>query len=353
MTLRICFAISSFGQGGAQKQCVALMNVLSSRPDIIVQLIHFEGGINFDALVQDRVEILRINTKSQYDPCNIFRLVAALKRLQPDILFSWLHASDVFSAFSRLVRPKMRWMIAERDSHYPDNWRYNLRAYLGRFAAHIVPNSEKGADYWTHRGVPKNKVTVVSNINLATGSQNVSKPTSATRKIIYAGRIEPQKNVLNLAAAFVEAAKALDAPFKIIGDGTLRGELSDVVKNAAVGNIEMCAYDANIFALYGQNPIYVSLSRHEGTPNAIIENIAFGNIIVASRIPEHIGLLGPDYPYYVGVDDDPADIASVIKSAYETQGTQALSFARSQISQLTSEAVGTAYLNIFRKVAVR
>lgn len=353
MTIRVCFAISSFGQGGAQKQCVALMNALSGCPNIKIQLIHFEGGINFDALVQDRVEIVRIRTKTQYDPRNIFRLAIAIRRLQPDILFSWLQACDVFSAFSRLALPRMRWILAERDSHYPNNWRYNLRTHLGRFADQIVPNSEKGANYWLQRGMPKNKVTLAPNINLATGTEDVSVFTNAPRSIIYAGRIEPQKNVLKLAAAFVEAAKTLDAPFKIIGDGTLRDGLGEIMQNAASDNIEVSAYDADIFGLYRQDPIYVSLSRHEGTPNAIIENIAFNNIIVASRIPEHIGLLGPDYPYYVGVDDDPVEIAHVIKSAYIDRDTKVLSFARAKIAQLSSEAVSAVYLDIFRKIISR
>lgn len=353
MTLRICFAISSFGQGGAQKQCVALMNALSSHPDLKIQLIHFEEGTNFDALVQDRIEIIRIQTKSQYDPRNILRMAIAIRRLRPNILFSWLHACDVFAAFARLVLPRMRWILAERDSHYPDNWRYNLRARLGCFADQIVPNSEKGANYWIQRGVPKNKVTVMPNINLAIEIQNVSEAIKTPRAIIYAGRIEPQKNVLNLVAAFVEAAKTLDAPFKIIGDGTLYDELKKTVQKAGLHSIEVSSYDANIFGQYRKNPIYVSLSRHEGTPNAILENIAFDNIIVASRIPEHTRLLGPDYPYYVNVDDDPAEIARVIKSAYETQNTEALSFARAQISRLTSESVGAAYLNIFKQVSAQ
>ena len=81
----------------------------------------------------------------------------------------------------------------------------------------ILPNSEAEADQLVHLfGVNRSKIRVIPNgVELRPSDPN-SFPELVNRTdfILYAGRIEPRKNVLSLA----KAARAVDLPLVVIGD---------------------------------------------------------------------------------------------------------------------------------------
>ncbi len=353
--MRLCFAISSFGQGGAQKQCVALMNALALDPDIEVQLIYFQEGENFAALRQDRIRAVRLSGGSVYDPRNIFRMARRLRELQPDVVCSWLHGSDVLAALSTLLLGAtgrhVPWVMTERDSHYPSNWRYRLRRRLARRARRILCNSEAGRRYWRANGIEAAALHVVPNINLAAGLTANSAGTSE-REVVFAGRLEPQKNVRRLAQAFAIAAQGSPARFRILGDGSEREAVSEIVEQAGgAGRVDLEAHQPDILPIYQRDPVYVTLSRHEGTPNALIENISLGNLIVASRIVGHVALLGPEYPFYVAPDAAPSEVARVIGEALAVEHRSPMAFAQAKVAAFTAVAVADCYKRHFMEVA--
>ncbi len=60
--------------------------------------------------------------------------------------------------------------------------------------------------------------------------------------------------------------------------------------------------------------LLTSTSILEGGPNVVSEAIALGTPVIASEIPGHTGLLGPDYPGYFPVEDD-ARLAELLRRA--------------------------------------
>ena len=97
----------------------------------------------------------------------------------------------------------------------------------------------------------------------------------------------------------------------------------------------------------------VSLSKHEGQPNALLEAVAASVPIVASAIPEHVELLGPSYPLFVEDLDYPDGCVHVLSKLLKgpgLQGKEVLSYVRGRMANMAAEQVCGSYERILREV---
>lgn len=345
--LRVCFLIQAMSDGGAQKQCIYLLNELQKRNDIELHLIYFFSGIHDHLLETANLAVHRLEIGSNYNPLNIVQLLKLLKQIQPDILVSWLHACDAYSFFVKRSIPRMRWLMTERDSSYPPDPRYWLRRQLGIYADAIIANSEKGKAYWQDAGA-NCPCFVVPNIVKATPI-----PGSRAQSAIYVGRLEQQKNVTTVVRSFcVLARRRSELKFFILGEGSLRPELEAIVRAADLERrIDFLGFQQNVLPHLSRAGVVVSLSHHEGLPNAMLESVAAGTLVVASDIPEHRELLGPDYPFYVVDRNSPEASAAVIDSALQSKNYDVLGFSKARISKMEPQTISETYMSIFRSIA--
>lgn len=347
---KVCFFIPSFGGGGAERQCVYLVNALSLRPDFEVCVVYFHKGVNFD-LLESRVEKIQVETKSNYDPRNLFRVKQIFVREQPEIVFSWLHASDVYAWGAHALGGRFKWIMAERDSWYPNDPRFLLRRLVGSKADMIISNSIQGDLYWAERGVPKGRRAVVQNI--LADDWFVEADEIVNRDFIcYAGRLEHQKNVLVLVEAFLQLAnRRSDAKCIVVGQGSLKDSLAKLIADAATGSVSLRSYQPRIRDTFDRTAVFVNLSHHEGKPNTVIENLALGNRVVLSRIPEHIELVGPEYAFLVDTDASSEAIACTLERALDTPvSCHEKQHNRARLQTMRVEHVVDSYIDIFNKV---
>jgi len=96
----------------------------------------------------------------------------------------------------------------------------------------------------------------------------------------YVGRLEPKKNVINLAKAF----EGLDLELEIVGEGSLREELEATAKNARL-NLLLRGQMANsmLAKFYQSLSFYVQPSHLEHHPKTLIEAMACGLPVIASN----------------------------------------------------------------------
>lgn len=353
--LRVCFLIAGFGEGGAQKQCIYLLNELRSRADADIHLIYFYEGVNFSFLNVDGISLWRLPEGSFYNPRNILRIMRVVRQVCPDVIFSWLQSSDVYAYFVRFFcGRKLRWVLAERDSAYPDDWRFRLRRSLGLKADLIIANSKKGVTYWLENGAPEGRVSYVPNIVAVDGKGGCSGRSVGTRKrVIFAGRMERQKNVLAIAEAFCRLSlEYTDVDFMLIGNGGLVEEVRSVVNDCK--NVIQLPFQKNIIDFYKEALVFVNVSLHEGMPNTVMENIALGNRVVVSKIDEHVALLGPGYKYYVSDLCCVDEIAQIVRDALQSHRVEDdYVFAKSVMAGMTGVGVSSKYMELFRQLALK
>lgn len=101
------------------------------------------------------------------------------------------------------------------------------------------------------------------------------------------GRLVPIKNHKMLLRSACNMTRSIGDKIKfiIIGDGELKRELQSYVKKMALENtVEFKGWIKDLACIYKDLDIVVLTSLNEGTPVAIIEGMAAGRPVVASRI---------------------------------------------------------------------
>lgn len=347
--LRLCVLIPGFSDGGAQKQCIFLLNALQECDDVELTLIRFRDGVHDPLLRRERIAIHTLPYSSNADPRLPLAIAAILRRSRAQILLTWLISCDLHGFFVRACAGNgVRWVMTERNSRHPKGLRFRLRYQLGRFADAVISNSPAGDAAWARLARPERRFVVP---NIVLPALTASEHHGA---VLFAGRLEPAKNPIAAAAAFLHlAARRADLHFQIVGQGSLSETLRRMIAGSPqAGRIVMTGFRDDLPVHLAGAKALVSLSHHEGLPNVLLEAAMAGIPIVASAIPEHVALLGAHYPYLVAPDAPPAAIAAMIETAIDDPApADALAPARQAMTAMAPEAIAARYMAIFAQVA--
>ena len=347
--LRLAVFIPSFADGGAQRQCIILLNEWARRDDIEPILIRTDGGVHDDLLDAERLDVYDVPVRSNYDPTIIPRVATILRRRRSQVLFSWLQASDVPSYFVRAITPGVKWVLAERNSQHPDDWRFRLRGRLGRSADAIIANSEPGLRYWD-RFEPRGKRFVVPNAVDHPKAVQGAGDDALRADLLHVGRLEAQKNIPLLLDAFAAVCALRPATtLTIVGDGSQRAQLEAQTHEYGVSaNVRFVGFQRDVSKYYAHSRALVSLSRHEGMPNVLAEAVVSGLPVVVSDIPEHRNIVGQGYPRAVPLSSGAAEIASHLLAVLdENRFPPSLEFARASLRNSTPARVADEYVKRF------
>ncbi len=353
--MKVCFFIPSLGDGGAQRQCIALLNQLQLQHNVDLHLILLGTGVHDDSLDTSRVRVHRTQVRNFASPFAFAFVIRTLLRVRPDVLISWLHPADIWAyAATRLVRG-VPWVITERGSVYPNTVVFNLRKRLGRRAALVVPNSIAGESLWRSLA-PRGRVQMIPNMTIHPTSTTVAFDRSKSTDCLYVGRLEAEKNIVGATGAFAEfAAIQEDARLLIAGEGSEAAEVSRIASALRIRErVDMLGFRRDVPSLMSRARVFISLSHHEGMPNGVMEAIAADLPAVVSDLPEHRALLGDSYPFYVDTGASDEIAAQVIRRAWDQAGRNSddiFAFAKAALAKMTPNSVTEQYLRAFARVA--
>ena len=352
--LRVCFFIPDFGYGGAQKQCILLLNELQQRDDVELTLIRFRPGAQDHLLDTSNLNNVYLGARSNFDVRAVVKAARVISRSGSDVLISWVRVCDVYSYFVRLLRPRTKWVMTQRNSRHADSWLFRLRDFLGRRADAIAANSPGGVQWWEDRRA-RGRVYLVDNVAAPPRAVSALDERNA-RSVLYVGRMEAQKNVLTMIQAFVRVAQRQpDVTIWVCGDGAQRAEMEKIVADSGVAErFEFLGFRTDATEWMSRAKVLVSLSEHEGMPNVLMEGVQADCVIVASGIREHVDFLGAEYPHiiqnYYDIDES---TAAVVKALSAPSAPDDLAFARRHLARMAPAAVAAEYMSIFRDVTTR
>lgn len=104
--------------------------------------------------------------------------------------------------------------------------------------------------------------------------------------VIAVGRLEPQKDFALLIRAFAKARDVMPCRLMILGDGSEREMLADLVHEAHLeGDVQMPGFAPNPHAFMARAALLVLSSRFESLANVVIEAMALGTPVVATDCP--------------------------------------------------------------------
>jgi glycosyltransferase involved in cell wall biosynthesis len=356
---RLMVVRPTLGQGGADRVTVTLLQHLDRNQfDSSLTLMRREGELLGE--VPEDVQIFSLNASRLWNAC--IPLSRLFKDEKPDIVFSTCSGANIPIAIAHLFTPgSRRLVLSERNVLFhggatPKRITLNLlKAFLYRKADHITVVSEGvKRDLVAKLRVPSDKITVVHNpidfeeLRLKAG-EPVSLPwfSEDIPIILGTGRFVREKDFKTLVRAFHKLRSRREARLVILGDGPLRRRLEkQIIRLSLQDDVLLPGYDSNPFRYMARAAVFVLSSRAEGLPNVLLQSMACGTPVVATRChsgPEEIinsgrdGILVP-----VGDSEGIAEAVQSILDSPELRNTL-VSNARDSMQRFGAEVIIERY----------
>jgi len=172
----------------------------------------------------------------------------------------------------------------------PGGWVARLyEATVGRWILKnsdlVVAVSESVREHGRGLGVPDDKIVTISNaVNIPPIS--VSDRMKDARRVVFVGRLIANKG----PHLFVEAAGRVlpffdNVQFDLIGDGPMRRRLENaVIRRGLESRVRFWGFREDVHDMLNSSTIFVRPSFSEGLPLTVLEAMACGVPVIASRV---------------------------------------------------------------------
>lgn len=245
-----------------------------------------------------RLPGLRVLTNRWHLPANLYSILAPLmhwRALAGATIFKTNQINGAWCAViaTRLFHKKLVvrcgfvWSEFVARLH-PGSWREAVARLLERYAVRaadvvIVATEVDRQTLVACHGLEQSRVHVHPNyVDLALFRPMPDVPRVPGR-VIFIGRLDEQKNVQALIAAMAQVA---DAALVVVGDGPLRGALETAALQHGISATFLGTRPhADLPALLNGSSVFVLPSHYEGNPKALLEAMACGLPVVATRVP--------------------------------------------------------------------
>jgi len=286
-------------QGGAERQIYELATrVDQSRYECFIASLECTGSVPSNLLGNIGARLVTFPVKRIYGLSGIregFRFFAFLKREKIDILLTYHFSSDIWGAFWAHVAGVKAIVSNRRDMGF---WRgqQHVRAYrlLNHWVTRIIVVANAVKDMVVREEeYPAERVEVIYN-GIVVDVQN-AKTVPARQQlglkedelvIIQVGGLRPVKGHEFLLRAIAQIGA--DVPrfrLVLIGDGELRHNLENLVKELHIEDrVAFLGNRPDARQLLEVADICVLPSLSEGMSNAILEYMAAGKPVVATRV---------------------------------------------------------------------
>ncbi len=296
---RILHVIDSLDLGGAQ---IVLLNLLkyADRERFQSEVVALHGRGVFWPVIKATGCRMWSMSWHHYFPSYAPGLAALMLAKRYDVVHCHLLASNVIAKpLAALCGVPVRINHDHCNDKLADPRRWALPAdtWANRYATHVIAVSESARHFvQEHEHVPAPRTTTIHNgIDCTAYRPRPTQHLAARQRfgipedafvIGGIGRLTHQKNF----AMFIEIAKAVlqyhpEAYFVIAGTGELRAGLEQQAARLGVEDrVKFLGFVGDMSALYPALDLLLLTSRYEGLPITILEAMACGVPIVASKL---------------------------------------------------------------------
>jgi GalNAc-alpha-(1->4)-GalNAc-alpha-(1->3)-diNAcBac-PP-undecaprenol alpha-1,4-N-acetyl-D-galactosaminyltransferase len=287
----IALVIADLGSGGAQRVLLRAAEGLAARGRRVCVVTLSDPSADFFSLPSG---VRRFSVGGIGQSANplagmfrnlgrVVRLRRALRACNAGTALSFVTQTNVLLLIAG-IGLGMRLVVSERNDPARQTlspvWRL-LRGALYRFADVVTANSEGAVESLGRL------VRGIRPVLLPNPPPPLHPPVDAGRPpktLLNVGRLHPQKGQDTLIDAFALLAPAHpELQLVIAGTGDSRASLEALAEAHGVrSRVTFAGAVADIDALYRNAGVFVLPSRHEGTPNALIEAMGHGLPCVAS-----------------------------------------------------------------------
>ena len=320
---RIILIIDNLTRGGAQRQAFFLAKGLGERGHKVLVL-----ALNDDA---DSHNVASMASVAEVEVIGKLRLGLGLgpiglwlrlRAWRPDVILTMLEFSDLLGRIAAHLygRGSVVTSIRGRNLHKRAWWLWLDRWTMG-WADRVVFNSNAIVRGGQEReGVRPEQVCVITNgievsdVNTKPVDRKTIGIRAGARILLTVGRLSPEKRFDTLLEAI--ALLPADVDLLVAGTGPLRSALGEQASGLGLAErIHFLGLRGDVPALLALAEVFVLPSAWEGMPNVVMEGMAAGCPVVATRIDGNVELL-PDSSYgWLVEPGQPAQLAAALAEA--------------------------------------
>ena len=316
-------AFPTFSLGGSQARFVQLANALGAdyRHIVVAMDNCFDAGDRLDAAVPWERLPLEVIKGGALANRGAFREV--LRRVQPDLLLSYNWGAMEWAAANW---PRLCPQVHVEDGFGPEEAQRQLprrvwmrRLLLGLNGLPVVVASQSLARLARHAWkLPTRKVNFVCNGVELPDAARETRALPGAHRVLSIGTVaglRPEKNIGRLIRAFAQIRPHHPSRLSIVGDGPLRVELQALARDLGVENdVEFTGYLHNPSARLASFDLFALSSDTEQLPLALLEAMAVGMPVVATRVGDVGAVLMDVSPDNLCEPDDAAFTAALARA---------------------------------------
>lgn len=292
MTQKYCLYIPSLGGGGAEKVIAILASHLANKENVEVFLIVQKLDGVYWELINKNVKIVNLD-QTRALKC-LIPLAKWIRNNKPDVIFSALTHVNVVAALARKMSGhKCKLILSEHStiSNLPMlqdiKYKFIFKFFYNQADCIVAVSNGVKTDIVDTLNITPKKVVVINNPvypNFFTSKKvdlNNFFKNEPEKIILSIGRLETEKNYLNLLKAFNKFNN--DHCLVILGEGSERGLLEKYILDNNLGDrVLLPGFIKDPFVWINSADIFVSSSNIEGFGNAIVEAMAYGLNVVST-----------------------------------------------------------------------
>ena len=285
--------VTELDTGGAQKALARLLARLDrERFDLRVACLY-----NGDRAVAQEIRALGIpvtdlgmTAKWRWDA--LWRFYRLLRRVRPVILHTWMfHANVPGRLVGRLARVPII-VSSERTMGQESNWRYRLNRLTHPFADRITCVSHQVADFVIDDvGIPREKTVVIPN-GADVEHFDQLPPRHDARKMLdlpladsLMGTVTRLNRVKRADVLLRALASLQQGHGVVVGDGPERARLEAIAGQLELAErVQFVGHQRDVRPWLAALDVFVLSSDWEGMSNALLEAMAAGLPVVATRV---------------------------------------------------------------------
>lgn len=356
---KITFLISSLAGGGAEGVCVNLANFLAEKGwSVRLVVLHLKNSV-YQASLSDLVTLEVLDVFHARD--SFLALYTYLKQEKTRKVLVFNYELTVILVLIRYFFGLPIIILARNINNFSKNtnssegfWhRYIVNPVIRKWyckADHIVNQcSDMEKDLLNVYPHLRGRTSVIFNpanrlVECAGGNGAIHLKNSASKYFLCVGRLEKQKAFHHAIKAFAKVAPFYpNFRLKIVGQGSLQGELKELVDNLDLqAQIDFEGFHRDIIPFFQGATATLLTSSYEGFPNVLVESITLGVPVISFDCPS-----GPKEIVRNGINGylvQPGDVdafAGALQKSIETEWDHLL--VRKTAEDFSLETIGKKY----------
>ncbi|MBM4272904.1 MAG: glycosyltransferase [Deltaproteobacteria bacterium] len=320
---RLVFLLQDLRFGGTQRQVLELARALDAarfRVEVWVMM----AGADLEPLARTwQISVVRLARQSWVGPPALFNLWRRLKSHPPDLFLLFTVVPNIWGRIlGRLVRVPL---IVGNCRGGAAPWRQHEH-WLWPLSDHLICNCQALKQVLTRRhGVPADRVTVVLNgVDTAFFRPPPGAGGNGPLRVLSLARFAPDKDHETLLRAFALVAQDLpQTELWLVGEGDQQAVLEKMASLLCPPkSVRFFPGRPDVRPLLEQASLLALSSIHEALPNVLLEAMAAGLPVVATKVGGVPEAVGHGQTGWLVPPRDPPALAAALRQLLASPETQ-------------------------------